>query len=113
MTSLQQILITVVGSVLASSGFWAYFQSRFIKTTVQNQMLIGLAHDRIIYLGMKYIERGWLTRDEYENIYRYLYEPYEKMGGNGSASRIMDDVKRLKIYSNYSMAPPEGVFNDK
>ena len=29
-------------------------------------MLIGLAHDRIIYLGMTYIERGYITQDEYE-----------------------------------------------
>lgn len=29
-------------------------------------MLIGLAHDRIVYLGMSYIDRGWITQDEYE-----------------------------------------------
>ena len=104
MSPIQQTLLTVVGAVLASSGFWAYFQNRLNKNTVHSNMLIGLAHDRIMYLGMSYIERGWLTRDEYENIYNYLYEPYERMGGNGSAQRIMDEVKKLKICSNYSTA---------
>ena len=65
-------------------------------------MLIGLAHDRIMYLGMCYIERGWITQDEYENLYEYLYKPYEKMGGNGSAKRVMKEGDNLPIHpSNY------------
>ena len=65
-------------------------------------MLIGLAHDRILYVGMEYIERGWITQDEYENLYEYLYKPYEKMGGNGSAKRVMKEVDNLPIHpSNY------------
>lgn len=65
-------------------------------------MLVGLAHDRIIFLGMQYIERGWITQDEYENLHEYLYKPYEQMGGNGSAKRIMTEVDTLPIRpSNY------------
>lgn len=64
------------------------------------QMLIGLAHDRIIYLGMTYIERGYITQDEYENLYEYLYKPYEKLGGNGSAKRIMTEVDQLAIHKS-------------
>lgn len=56
-----------------------------------------LAHDRIIFLGMHYIERGWITQDEYENLYEYLYKPYEKLSGNGSAKRIMTEVNKLPI----------------
>jgi hypothetical protein len=61
-------------------------------------MLVGLAHDRIMCLGMKYIDRGWITQDEYENLYEYLYKPYEKMGGNGSAKRVMMEVNKLPIH---------------
>ena len=50
-----------------------------------------------MYLGMGYIERGWITQDEYENLYEYLYKPYEKMGGNGSAKRVMGEVDKLPI----------------
>ena len=56
-------------------------------------MLIGLGHDRIMFLGMTYIDRGYITKDEYEN----LYKPYEKLGGNGSAKRIMAEVDKLPI----------------
>ena len=63
----------------------------------ERKMLVGLAHDRIIHLGMVYIERGYVTQDEYENLQVYLYEPYEEMGGNGSARRVMEEVRKLPI----------------
>lgn len=95
-----QILITVVSSVLASSGLWAYITKRLEKKDVKTEMLIGLGHDRIMYLGMSYVERGFITSDEYENLYEYLYKPYENMGGNGSAKRIMNEVNRLPIHKS-------------
>ena len=92
-----QMMLTIIGSVVASSGFWAYIQKKLEKKDIKTMMLIGLAHDRIIYLGMSYIERGWITNDEYENIHDYLYKPYEQMGGNGVAKRIMNELKKLPI----------------
>ena len=92
-----QVLIAVITSVFASSGLWAFIQSRRDKKDARNELLVGLAHDRIISLGMSYIERGEITRDEYENLHDYLYIPYQKMGGNGSAARGMAEVEKLKI----------------
>lgn len=92
-----QMTLTVVCAVIASSGFWAYLQARRERKDIKTRMLVGLAHDRILSLGMQYIERGYITRDEYENLYEYLYRPYEKMGGNGSAKRIMQIINTLPI----------------
>ena len=92
-----QTVITIICSVLASSGFWAYIMKRSENKDVKTEMLIGLGHDRIIFLGMSYIERGYITSDEYANLYEYLYKPYRKMGGNGSAERIMNEVQKLPI----------------
>lgn len=99
MEEYTQIILTIIGSVMASSGFWAYMTKKSDKSTCMTQMLIGLGHDRIVSLGMKYLERGdWITQDEYENLHEYLYKPYSKLGGNGSAERIMEEVKaRLRI----------------
>lgn len=99
MDSWLQMAVTVVCAVIASSGFWAYIQKRTEKKDVKTQMLVGLAHDRILFLGMSYVERGYITRDEYENLYEYLYRPYEKMGGNGSAKRVMQEVNKLPIHN--------------
>lgn len=106
-----QIVLTVFSSVLASSGLWAFVMKRMERKDVKTEMLIGLAHDRILYLGMQYVERGWITRDEYENLYEYLYKPYEKLGGNGSARRIMKEVDSLPIRQS-SHVPREGEENE-
>ena len=95
-----QMVATIVCAVVASSGFWAYIQKRSEKKDVRTQMLIGLAHDRIVYLGMSHIDRGWITQDEYENLHDYLYNPYEKMGGNGSAKKVMSEVNKLPIHKS-------------
>jgi hypothetical protein len=63
----------------------------------QRKLLIGLAHDRIITLGMTYIERGYITKDEYENFFTYLYEPYEENGGNGSGTKVANELSKLPI----------------
>jgi len=101
------IIITIICSVLASSGLWAYLQKRIDKKVdadddrkAEREMLIGLAHDRIVSLGMNYIERGYVTQDEYENLDAYLYKPYTKLGGNGSATRIMTAVNSLPIHQS-------------
>lgn len=93
-----QTALTIICSVVASSGFWAYLQKRSDKNDAKSKMLLGLGHDRIVDLGIKYIERGWITQDEFENLNDYLYKPYEDMGGNGSAAKVMNEVRKLRIH---------------
>lgn len=95
--TILEVLGAVVAALLASGGYWSYKMSKNNHKTAESKMLTGLAHDRIVELGMKYIERGTITRDEYENLYDYLYLPYKELGGNGSAERVMDVVKQLRI----------------
>lgn len=97
MTPWFETFITIFISIVASSGFWAFVIKRMDRKDITRDMLVGLAHDRIMYLGLCYIDRGWISSDEYENLYQYLYTPYEKMNGNGSAKRIMAEVNKLPI----------------
>lgn len=92
-----QVAVPLIVALLTSSGLWALVSKRADKNNAERKMLVGLAHDRIIHLGMVYIERGYVTQDEYENLQVYLYKPYEKMGGNGSARRVMEEVRKLPI----------------
>ncbi|MDY3026973.1 MAG: hypothetical protein SOR74_08705 [Candidatus Faecivicinus sp.] len=89
--------LTVLAAVLASSGFWAFLQRRGERKDVRAQMLMGLAHDRILFLGRSYVSRGYVTQAEYENLDKYLYQPYRRLGGNGTAERIMKEVERLPL----------------
>lgn len=96
------VLVTVFVTVLASNGFWTVFQKKFDRNSTEKALLVGLAHDRIIYVGEGFIARGWITYDEYEDFMKYLYEPYTKYGGNGIAERISDEVKKLPLKTNDS-----------
>lgn len=100
MMSWLELMVTVFCSVLASTGFWAYMQKKAERKDAKTQVLIGLAHDRIVDLGMQYISRNpnYITQDEYENLHDYLYLPYKEMGGNGSAERIMKEVEKIPIH---------------
>ena len=97
-----QMVITVLCSLIVSTGFWTFVQKKMDKKDTTKEMLIGLAHDRIMYLGMTYIERGCITQDEYENLNDYLFKPYTKLGGNGTAGRIMKEVDKLPIRRSVS-----------
>lgn len=94
---LLDIIIAVITATAASSGFWAFVQSRADKNDNTRKLLIGIAHDRIMWLGQQYLEKGSITTDEYENLITYLYEPYEACGGNGSAKHVVNKVGQLEI----------------
>lgn len=94
---MTQTIITIICTILASSGFWLLIERCLDRKDVRTKLLIGIGHDRIITLGMMYLERGWITEDEFENLYDYLYIPYQKAGGNGSATKIIQEVMKLPI----------------
>ena len=83
MSNFVQTLVTILLALIGSAGFWGYLDARRArrekkdnKKNANTRLLVGMAHDRIIFLGMKYVERGFITKDEYENLYDYLFEPY-------------------------------------
>lgn len=96
------VLVTVFVTVLASNGFWAIIQKKFDQNSTEKKLLVGLAHDRIIYIGEEFIARGWITYDEYEDFMKYLYEPYSEYGGNGVAERISNEVKKLPLKTKHN-----------
>ena len=103
-----QVAVPVIVALLTSTALWGVVSKVILKRMelaakrskadeAERKLLVGLAHDRIIHLGMVYIDRGYITQDEYENLQVYLSEPYAEMGGNGSAKRVMEEVRKLPI----------------
>lgn len=94
------IILTVLGAVFASTGFWTLinniYQARSRKKSVEQRALIGLLHERIYERCEEVINRGSISREEYENL-EYLYKPYIEMGGNGTAKRLFAEVDKLPI----------------
>lgn len=102
--NLSQILVTAFATFLAASGgFWVYLRKRFETGDASNKLLLGLAHYKIVELGLACLEKGFVTKDEYDDLIRYFYDPYVALGGNGSVERIMILVKRLPLTLDQSM----------
>ena len=95
-------VITVLTSVIASSGFWAFLQRGRALGDARTSLLMGLAHDSIISTGTRYIERGWVSYDEYDDFIKYLWKPYQAFGGNGMAEKIVAAVGDLPFHTNSS-----------
>lgn len=94
--TVEQVILTIVTAILASSGLWAFISSRLDKNSSERELLIGIGHVELVFFGMQYIERGWITRDEYETL-QELYKPYIKLGGNGSGVKIMNEIEHLPM----------------
>lgn len=62
-----------------------------------SDICLGLAHDRIIYVGKEYLQKGNITIAEREDFRKYLWGPYHAAGGNGSGDAIMNDIDGLEI----------------
>ena len=93
-----QIIFTFLTTLTAtSSGFWIYLRRRSMAKDATTKLLMGLAHDKITFIGMKYIERGYVTKDEYADLVTYFYEPYRELGGNGTAALIIHAVENLPL----------------
>ena len=107
----NEALVAIIVAIFASTGFWSFISSRFqakdtkksaenMELKKQSDMLKGLGHTYIIALGTRYIERGYITKDEYEDLHDYLYVPYKKLGGNGTAEKIMVEVDKLPVHDH-------------
>jgi hypothetical protein len=90
-----ELAVTVICAVFASNGFWSLLEKTREKKDAKVQMILGLGHDRIIHLCKNYLDQGWISADDYENLYEYLYIPYKAMGGNGTAQHLMERVQQL------------------
>lgn len=103
----ETVILSVVCALLGSGcmGFLQFMIARHDEKENEEEdkldgireMLIGLGHDRIIWLGSQYIKKGYITKEEYTNLNDYLYIPYANLGGNGTAKKVMDEVRELPL----------------
>ena len=104
MDNLWQVIGAVVIGAVSSSGFWAWFQHRDKTKNATTKLMMGLAYDKIVFLGLKYIERGWITTEELDDFRKYFYEPYRDLGGNGVAEKVMGEIDKLHLRSHTKYA---------
>lgn len=57
----------------------------------------GIAMFRIAREAKRYIDKGYVTSEEYHTLKHNLYEPYVALGGNGLATKFMQEVEELPM----------------
>lgn len=101
---MKEIILTIVLTLFASSGFWTFvlnvITSKQRNDSSERRMMLGLGYAKIHDLCTNYIDRGYITSDEYKDLEKYLYSPYSDMGGNGTCERLMKEVNKLPIKEN-------------
>lgn len=72
-----------------------------IATNQQNacDALIGIAHDKIVYMTDKITERGYITLKEQATL-DSIYGPYRTMGGNSHAKAGYEHCRDLDVISD-------------
>ena len=89
------IIITLAVTVFGSTGFWSWLANRSKKKSAEARLIMGLAYSEIIRRSEDYISRGYVEATEFDELDRYLFQPYTEMGGNGTAQKLMDEVRKL------------------
>lgn len=99
MENLYTVLITSVFTFLASGGLWAFLEKRGTRQTATKKLLMGIARDKIMDAGLEHIRSGYISRDDFDELHQYFYEPYKSLGGNGTAEVIMNRIQALPFQS--------------
>lgn len=105
-----EMVLTAVITALTSSGVMSliiYLIQRRDKkrekeeanNSAQSRMLLGLGHDRIIYLTDRFVRRGAITLKEKRNL-KFLCDPYFDLGGNGDCQIGYDACLKLPVVSD-------------
>jgi hypothetical protein len=96
------MIFQIIIAVVASGGFWTLLQTAITahqrKKSAETRLILGIAFDRLCERAEHHIEDGFITTDDYNDLVKYLYQPYRDMGGNGTVERLMLQVKALPTH---------------
>lgn len=94
----MEIILAILGSsALAAviSGIFGLLVSRQHK---ENGVAAGvriLLYERIKFLGTHYVEKGYVSNDDYEDLLKMHRVYHSPLKGNGFLDDIMEQVKKL------------------
>ena len=104
-------LLTILIAVFGCTGFWSFVQwfaaSRRKVRTASEEALLAILHD-MIYPMLEHIVLRPGENVGYEEMdrVRRLYEPYQKLGGNGTVEA------RYRIAEGYHRVPDEVIIHE-
>lgn len=104
-----EMISTIILAVFASTGFWTLINTIYTKRSdrksVERKALLGLLHEQLVNKCEFYLNQGWISLQDYEDLRKYIFEPYQGLGGNGTGEALFNKVTNL---SNKSQEQMEG-----
>lgn len=99
----MEIVLAILGSgALASvvSGIFSLINNRHKKETGISSGVRILLYDRIKYLCIHYIECGYITTEEYEDLLNMHAVYHNDLNGNGFLDDFINQVRNLPRHHN-------------
>lgn len=106
---ISSIVVAVITGVFSSggTGLIMFLIQRHDKQKEKEEAndsaisraILGLEHDKLLYLTSKFMVRGVITAKEKTNL-KYLYEPYKELGGNGDCETGYEECMKLKVVTD-------------
>lgn len=99
LTKLAELANPALTALLGGSGIWAWLKTKTDRNDSEDKLLLQVARNQLVSQGRFYLDRGYITMDEYEE-YESEYDIYSRLGGNGLARRVFKQVDELPILPN-------------
>lgn len=99
LTKIAEMANPLITTVLSGPGIWAWAKTRTQRKGSEDKLLLQVARNQLISQGRFYLDRGFITMDEYEE-YESEYQVYSALGGNGLARRVFKRVDELPMMPN-------------
>lgn len=96
LTKVAEFMNPLITTVLSGPGIWAWAKTRTQRNDSEDKLLLRVAKNQLVIQGREYLNRGYVTMDEYEE-YESEYRVYSALGGNGLARRIFEQVDDLPM----------------
>lgn len=94
-----EVLVGIIVSIFASTGFWTLINNVYLNKskskTAERKALLGLLHEQLTEKCEMYLKEKWISLQDYEDLRKYIYEPYRELGGNGTGEDLFKKVGNL------------------
>lgn len=99
---MNEYVVTIIAALLGSGAFTAIVNIAFNLLKEKRDKDKGVSagvriilYDRIRWFGKKYLEAGYVTPDDLEDLMAMHRIYHDELHGNGYLDTLMDSVKRL------------------
>lgn len=95
-----EVIVAIIAGAFGSTGLWQLVQ--FIlnrrdsnKKDPNKELLLGIVYFTLMQQCEYYLTRGYIEPEEFVDLNKYLFEPYEARGGNGTAKKMVARLEKL------------------